>query len=123
MGNLSKNFDKQEFDCKGNGCCDKTQLPDQLLIDGIQQLRDLLGQPLHINSGIRCEKHNKAVGGEDNSYHVKRMACDINVPDDLTPNQLASMAKKIPQFKNGGIGIYKTWIHVDVRGNKARWRG
>jgi uncharacterized protein YcbK (DUF882 family) len=123
MKMLSKNFEKQEFDCKGNGCCDKTQIPNQLLIDGIQQLRDMCGRPLHINSGIRCAKHNKAVGGSENSFHVSGDAADVSVPKDLSPDQFASMAKKIPQFKNGGIGIYKSWIHVDVRGFKARWRG
>lgn len=30
---------------------------------------------------------------------------------------------KIPAECGGGSGIYKSWVHVDVRGKRARWRG
>jgi len=23
---------------------------------------------------------------------------------------------------SGGFGLYKSWVHVDVRSNKARWK-
>ena len=32
---------------------------------------------LQINSGYRCERHNKAVGGASNSSHIRALAIDI----------------------------------------------
>lgn len=124
MGNLSQHFDKQEFDCKGNGCCDKTAVINPILVDALEQLRLLAGgKQIRINSGIRCKKHNELIGGAKDSFHVKCDAADVEPPKGMTPDKFAELAKKIPVFKNGGIGIYKSWVHLDVRGFKARWRG
>lgn len=120
MGDLTKNFDKKEFMCKCG--CGKYN-PDPKLISGLQELRDLIGEPIVITSACRCEKHNKAVGGVSNSLHLRGKAADIYVKS-LTPRELAKFAKQIPVFYNGGIGIYETtkkFVHVDVRGYFARW--
>ena len=38
-------------------------------------------------------------------------------------NQFKNISQKINVFKNGGIGKYKSWVHVDVRSGAARWNG
>ena len=119
MGDISKNFDKSEFVCKGG--CGKYNL-NPVLLDALQRLRDYIGYPIYINSGCRCEKHNKAVGGVKNSLHVRGKAADIRV-DELSPQELAKSAMEIKEFRDGGIGIYTNFVHVDVRGRKSRWRG
>lgn len=120
MGALSRNFSRSEFKCKCGKCsCDNV---DQRLVDGLQELRDIIGEPIIINSAVRCPEHNKAVGGVSDSQHVKGKAADIRV-DGMTPKKLAEYAEQVSVFKNGGIGTYKTFVHVDVRGHKARWRG
>ena len=43
------------------------------------------------------------------------------LPKQLTPEELKKFAEEIPEFANGGIGIYDWGIHVDVRGRRARW--
>jgi len=119
MGDISKNFDKSEFVCKCG--CGKYNL-NPVLLDALQRLRDYIGYPIYINSGCRCEKHNKVVGGVKNSLHVRGKAADIRV-DELSPQELAKSAMEIKEFRDGGIGIYTNFVHVDVRGRKARWRG
>jgi len=118
MGDLSANFSRSEFQCKCG--CKKFNITPAL-IKGLQKLRDYLGMPIIINSGTRCPKHNAAVGGTRNSYHLRGYAADICV-EGLTPKALAIKAEQITVFRCGGIGIYSTFVHVDVRGHRARWR-
>lgn len=122
MGDLSTNFSRAEFACSGKGCCGGAAPVHPELIEGLQMLRDLAGVPLHINSGFRCVTHNKEVGGKSESLHTLGMAADVAVPPRMSAQQLVTLAEQIPQFRDGGIGIYSTWIHVDVRKVKARWR-
>jgi hypothetical protein len=39
----------------------------------------------------------------------------------MYPHELASYVEaNIPEFENGGIGIYPSWVHVDL-GPRRRW--
>lgn len=118
MGDLSKNFSTKELACP---CCGKfIKVPR--LIGALQRLRDYLGMEIYVNSSTRCARHNREVGGQPNSRHLCGEAADIYVAG-LTPKELAAAAETIPDFRAGGIGIYSTFVHVDVRGHRARWRG
>ena len=120
MGDLTKNFSRNEFKCKCGKCTNN--YIDIRLVKGLQALRDLIGKPIIINSATRCKVHNKAVGGVPNSQHVQGRAADIRV-EGMTPEVLAKKAEQIDVFRDGGIGTYGTFVHVDVRGHRARWRG
>jgi uncharacterized protein YcbK (DUF882 family) len=123
MGDLSKNFDRSEFACRGDNCCGHSAPIDPDLIAALQLLRDRIARPLTITSGFRCNRHNAAVGGADNSLHTLGMAADVIPPENMSPEQMAVIAEEIDRFKNGGIGIYPKWVHLDVRRTgKARWR-
>ncbi len=122
MGDVSKNFNRSEFACQGKDCCGGAAPIHPDLLAGVQALRDLVERPLHINSGFRCPKHNSAIGGVKNSYHMLAMAADIAVPSGMTPDDFAAFAEQVFVFHNGGIGIYASWIHVDIRKEKTRWR-
>lgn len=119
---LSKDFSlssNPKFKC---GCCGKYIL-NELLLQSLQELRDLVGVPIEIFSGYRCESHNKKVGGSKKSQHIVGNAADIYIPG-YTIDQMIDVVKKIEAFKNGGIGRYpgKKFIHVDVRPNgPMRW--
>ena len=91
------------------------------LIEGLQALRDAVG-PLAVLSGFRCVEHNRAVGGRADSMHLLGVAADVS-HDRLTRYELARAAERIAVFRDGGIGRYRGWIHVDARGHKARWDG
>jgi uncharacterized protein YcbK (DUF882 family) len=122
---LTKNFSLSEFDCK-----DGTKVPTQFipnvqkLANNLQVLRDYLKVPVRITgSGYRTPSHNKKVGGAKNSQHLTASAGDINA-DGFTPVQLAKVIEKLiaeGKMTEGGIGIYKGFVHYDIRGTKARW--
>jgi uncharacterized protein YcbK (DUF882 family) len=85
----------------------------------LQKLRDFVGEPIYIVSGYRCRKHNIAVGGAERSYHVKGMAADIVIAK-YSVSEAVVAVKQVDEFRNGGVGHYRTWIHVDI-GPKRRW--
>lgn len=121
-GKLSANFKRKEFWCKGEDCCNHSLHVHPQLIDSLETLRALVLVPLIINSGYRCKKHNDEIGGEINSYHMSGLAADVRCPKHLTVLQFAEFASLVPLFYAGGIGLYDTFIHVDIRGDgKARW--
>ena len=111
---LSKNFTTDELACR---CCGKCNV-DKLLISRLQLVRDIVGVPIYINSGYRCEAHNKAVGGSPNSQHVQGRAADIRIKG-FSVEQMYKLCKNF--FP--GIGIYpeQNFIHVDVRDKPATW--
>ena len=115
---MAKYFSNSEFACHcgcGKGSMDKT------LIAKLDELRELVGAPLYVNSGYRCAKRNKDIGGSKDSQHLYGKAADIRTnAKGMTPKKLAQLAEKVGF---DGIGIYTWGIHVDVRGKKARWNG
>ena len=115
---LTDNFSRDEFACK---CCNECLLDVRLLM-ALERLRKLIGnKPIHVNSGYRCINHNRNVGGASSSKHLLGQAVDIRV-DEMGSDELVSFAEKIPLFRDGGIGIYDTFVHVDVRDDgSARW--
>ena len=120
---LSVNFKVNEMCCKGSGCCSTAKIDDKL-VDFLQKIRSHFGAPVTINSGYRCAKHNKAVGGASSSYHTKGMAADI-VVKGVKPAEVAKYAESIGVL---GIGLYETdkdgyFVHIDTRTNKSFWYG
>lgn len=120
MGDLTMNFSRCEFACRcGRKKCDAAPL-DMRLVGALQELREKVGVPVHINSAVRCVWNNRRAGGKKNSAHLRGIAADIWC-DELTPVELRRFAEAVPAFDNGGIGIYDWGIHVDVRDRRARW--
>lgn len=113
---LSANFRVREFACKdGND----TVLIDMGLVVVLQAIRDHFGRPVVINSAYRTQAHNKKVGGSTKSQHLFGKAADIRV-GGVTPMELARYAEYL-LGDGGGIGLYGTFVHVDVRPNRTRW--
>lgn len=121
---LTKNFDREEFDCN-----DGTIIPDELmpnvieLAKNLQVLRDDIGEPVRLNSGYRHKAYNKKIGGVPSSQHILAKAADITAKS-FTPKQLAARIEKLikaGKMRQGGIGIYPGFTHYDIRGTKARW--
>lgn len=134
---MSKHFSKQElarcFRANGARCkeCPLKQPADKLP-DGVEgnlealaeqvsePARQRLGRPITVNSGYRCQVHNKTVGGVANSQHMKGEAADICCEDN---ERLAEIIEENGRFDqlirymrpNGSI----RFVHVSWKRNGA----
>ena len=124
MAKLTKNFSLQEFNSKCGRDIPNEILPNIIeLAKNLQVLRDAVNKPISITSGYRSPEHNAKVKGAKNSQHIKGTAADIKVRG-MTPKEVALVIEELIEqgkIKEGGIGIYRTWVHYDIRGKKARW--
>lgn len=111
-------FSRKELECRH---CHELVIDDRL-VQALNELRALIKKPIIINCAYRCAEHNKAVGGVKNSQHVLGKAADIRIKG-MTPRDIKLYALRVPAFEQGGIGTYKTFIHLDVRKRRARWAG
>lgn len=121
---LTENFSKSEFDSK-----DGAEMPNDVLMNvqklagQLQILRNNINKPITINSGYRSPEHNKDIGGVENSQHVLGKAADIKVKG-ISTRILAALIEDLindGDMLQGGVGIYNSFVHYDIRKNKARW--
>lgn len=115
---LSEHFDTSEFRCPCGSCNYSTddgvdKFISRNLILLLEAIRAYANQPLFVTSGLRCPARNKAVGGEDNSAHLRGEAADLRVLSSADRYELviAALTKGCRR-----IGVYKNdrIIHVDV---------
>lgn len=122
MAKLSLHFSRTEFACK---CGCKFDTVDAELLAVLVKLRDYFNTYVSINSGCRCLKYNKAVGGKSptkysvGSQHLYGRAADISVKGVPTEEVVNYLLRLYPYTL--GIGAYRTFTHVDTRGGRARW--
>jgi uncharacterized protein YcbK (DUF882 family) len=123
MKQLSTNFNLIEFMSK-----DGAPFPPELecnviaLAAQLQILRDHLGESVKVLSGYRSPAHNTKVKGAKGSLHLQAKAADLTVKSK-TPAQLKSVILsliKAGKMQNGGIGLYKGFLHYDI-GPVRRW--
>ena len=108
--------------------------PDERFFDHmckLQYLRDWWQAPIKINSGFRSAKHNEAIGGADKSQHMvfaTDIAPNLNSnrvglipPPDRQQEAIEMVANVADQIGFDGIGLYDSFVHLDMRGQKARW--
>lgn len=118
MSKVSPHFSREEFACK---CGCGFNVVDVKLLELLSVIRYHFNAPVTINSANRCELHNTAIGGSYGSKHKKGIAADI-VVKGVTPENVYKFVDSYMPI-SGGIGLYDSFTHVDVRDKKARWRG
>lgn len=106
---LNDFFNLKEFECP---CCHAVKLSSEAL-QRLTRFRYIVGRPVTITSGYRCQSENTKIGGHPNSYHMQGMAIDIYVKGFYL-EELLEVAKEVGFH---GIGIYskKNFLHLDVR--------
>lgn len=121
---LTKNFSKVEFDSK-----DGAEMPEDVfenvkeLAKNLQVIRDNINEAIHINSGYRSPEHNKKVGGAPKSQHLLGKAADLKTYG-IAPQVLYKIILNLIEdgkISQGGVGLYNSFVHYDIRGVEARW--
>lgn len=121
---LTNNFWLHEFESN-----DGAEMPEdvfkniKLLAEQLQEIRDVVCVPIKVTSAYRSPEHNKKVGGVSNSQHLSGKAADIQVKG-YNPKKVYNLIDNIIEFgniKEGGLGLYNTFVHYDTRDYKARW--
>lgn len=115
---LSNHFKVYEFRCKDNT---DPIFVAPVLVNVLETIREHFDKPVYINSAYRNPAYNAMVGGAKHSMHMYGMAADIHI-NGVTPKQIAEYANTLMPDR-GGIGIYNSFCHIDVRTTKARWNG
>ena len=114
MVKVSKDFYLYEFESRDT---QEVKL-DPRLVTLNQAFRDRVGIPYTPNSAYRTPERNKRVGGSPKSQHLTGKAIDIPLLKGYTIEEMAGIAEELGFT---GIGLYRNFIHVDTREEKARW--
>jgi len=130
---VTEHFSWAEFDCS-----DGTEPPLEvqpniraLCTSVLEPIRKRWGQPLIITSGYRSEAWNTRVGGAKQSRHMTGEAADVRPIKLARVQDLRLLVEDMIRDGDlpdlGGIGVYRGWIHVDIRRKQgqhvARWAG
>ena len=113
-------FDRSEFRCKCGGkyCNGFPSEPDERMVRIADQLRENLGVPITIVSGLRCKTWNAIQGGVSNSQHMYGEAADIYAKG-VSQSRVEAELDKI-----GGVRYHyaitgSSNVHFDVlKGNR-----
>lgn len=108
-------FNEKEFVCR---CCG--ELPpvareniEALVHEVLDPVREKLGKPIVVNSGYRCQRHNKEVGGATSSQHMRGEASDLRINGN--PKILAKAIIENGKFDQ--LILYPTFVHVSWKRN------
>jgi zinc D-Ala-D-Ala carboxypeptidase len=116
---LSKNFKRSEFACKGAHCCGGSAPIDMRLIVLLQAIRDAVQSPITVSSGFRCRTHNfRTPTAHPESYHTIGIAADIHARYPiLSPDLFLAAERVIAELGYGYPLLYqdKGIVHVDIR--------
>ncbi len=107
-------FNISEFDCKETG---DNEMQSRF-IHLLDTLRGVCGFPFIVNSGYRSPQHSKEIIKDKPGIHTKGLAADIQIHGGVQRYQLVENAI---QHGFSGIGVAKTYIHVDLRDNIMMW--
>jgi uncharacterized protein YcbK (DUF882 family) len=123
---ITPHFAVDEFACPLNGA-PPSEMRGVLarLCEQLEVLRSELGAPVHIISGYRSPEFNEQIGGAPKSMHMQATASDIKVTG-VSPRKVHSTILRLIEegrMEEGGLGLYETFVHYDVRGKRARWYG
>ena len=121
---LTPHFNKKEFASKdGAGMPEPVWQNIKILAAQLEVLRSHLNKPITVTSGFRSETHNNRIGGSKTSQHLLGKASDLQVKGLKPKTIYKAIEKLIEQGKmlQGGLGLYDTFVHYDIRGKEARW--
>lgn len=122
---ITENFFRKEFDCHDGTAYPEEWIESRLgpLCEALEQLRARIAGPIMITSGYRTPSHNQRVGGTAQSQHLTGRAADLR-SSAARPREIGRILEQLIQtgkIPEGGLGVYASFVHYDIRGTKARW--
>lgn len=87
----------------------------------LEDVRDLLGKPIKINSAFRAPAVNASVGGAKTSQHCFGLAADIRVPG-MTPDQVVKAITGSGLEYDQCIREFDSWTHVSIPPKESKPR-
>lgn len=132
---VTPHFTSDEFDCHNGDAYPADRIETHLrpLCLALEAVRDELSLmrgksvPLAIISGYRSPRWNERVGGVKASRHMEGDAADVRAMG-VSVEELHATALRLHRqgkIRIGGLGLYKGWVHLDVRPGVrlAQWTG
>ena len=117
MGDLTEHFSRKEMECP---CKCGFNTVDYKLMDILELVREAFNKPLDPKPVCRCKEYNTKVSGvSSTSRHLWGQASDISI-DGVDPKDIYEFLDNMFPF-TFGLGLYETWVHIDVRSKRARW--
>ena len=114
---ITDHFRVYEFACSDGS---DVVFVSQALADILENIRVHFGKPVTITSGYRTVSYNAGLkNSSKKSQHCNGLAADIKV-EGHTPKEVYDYACSL-LGDHGGVGIYNTFVHVDVRATKSRF--
>jgi zinc D-Ala-D-Ala carboxypeptidase len=107
-------FKVSDFDCQETG---ENKMQKDFLLK-LDELRHVCGFPFIITSGYRSTNHSIEAEKSKPGMHSQGIAADILVTSAADRFELIKQAILLG-FK--GIGVQKTFIHVDTRKDGTLW--
>ena len=106
-------FTAREFACKCGRYCDGHPAQvDRRLLGAADRVREILGVPCVVSSGLRCSRHNAAVGGVANSRHLTGKAMDFCAVGK-TAGEVLAVVRAQPEVRYA-YAIDGSFVHMDV---------
>lgn len=114
---VSEHFKLREFKCHDNS---RVVVLNSELVSVLELARQHFGKVIKINSGYRTVAYNSMLkNSSPNSQHTHGNAADIVVSGVKPIDVYNYFNSNYPDTY--GVGIYNTFVHIDVRPSKARW--
>ena len=103
-----KYFSRDEFKCSETG---NNEIQDEF-VHALDKLREECGFPFAITSGYRDPSHSVEAKKEKAGQHTLGIAADIAVSGG---SQRFIIVSKALELGYSGIGVARTFVHVDIR--------
>ena len=114
---VSEHFKLWEFKCSDNS---RVVVLNDELVAVLETARRYFGKAIKIDSGYRTVAYNSTLkNSSPKSQHTHGNAADIVVSGIKPIDVYNYLNKTYPNTY--GIGIYNTFVHIDVRPTKSRW--
>lgn len=123
INELTKSSTAQRLHINNNPTQEVKDNLNKLIDNVLDPLRELYGKPIIVNSGYRCTKLNKAIGGAKNSQHLVGQASDIRTVQNTKESnkELFDLIKNSKLPFDQLINEYDyNWIHVSYSPRNRR---